>query len=443
MGFVLIVDDNDDLRFSLSSVVRKEGYSIETAATGRQALEIIHSSVIDLVFLDIGLPDTDGISLIPEIKVISPDIGIVMLTGINDAKTAVESLKAGALDYIVKPFDIIEFRSVLHRLMQSRLMEKQALLKNKQSSSESLICACEPMRLVKAAIMTAAEVESPVLITGETGTGKEVVAQAIHRSRSIQSGVFVKVDCGTLSANLIESELFGYDQGAFTDARNDKKGLVEVASGGTLFLDEIGNLPIALQPKLLRLIEESTFRRVGGLKDIKVHLRIIAATNSNLEKEIQRGRFREDLFYRLNVIPVAMPPLRDRKDDILLLADYFLHRLNEEMKKNIKGFTDSAHDALRAHNWPGNIRELRNLLEREVIFSQSEWLTLSGLIRQLKDRNNRVNSPLRTLSEMEQQHIRQVLNRCGNNKSEAARILGISRTTLRNKLSRDSGKNSG
>ncbi len=443
MGTVLIVDDNDDLRFSLSSVVRRERYGVEAAATGREALEIVHSSVIDLVFLDIGLPDTDGISLIPEIKAVFPDIGVVMLTGINDAKTAVESLKAGALDYIVKPFDLIEFRTVLHRLMQSRLMEKQALLKNQHSSSESLICACEPMRLVKAAIMAAAEVDSPVLITGETGTGKEIVAQAIHRGRSLQSGVFVKVDCGTLSANLIESELFGYDQGAFTDARSNKKGLVEVASGGTLFLDEIGNLPIALQPKLLRLIEESTFRRVGGLKEIKVHLRIIAATNSDLEEEIRRGRFREDLFYRLNVIPVAMPALRDRKDDILLLADYFLHRLNSEMKKNIRGFTNGAHDALRAYNWPGNIRELRNLLEREVIFSQSDWLSLAGLTRQVKESADRTSVPPLTLAEAEQQHIRRVLNRCGNNKSEAARVLGISRTTLRNKLSRTPNKKSG
>ena len=443
MGSVLIVDDNDDLRFSLSSVVRRERYGVETAANGREAVEIVYSSVIDLVFLDIGLPDTDGISLIPEIKAISPDIGVVMLTGINDAKTAMESLKAGALDYIVKPFDIIEFRSVLHRLMQSRLMEKQALLENQHTSSESLICSCEPMRMVKAAIMAAAEVDAPVLITGETGTGKEVVAQAIHRSRSLQSGIFVKVDCGTLSANLIESELFGYDQGAFTDARSNKKGLVEVASGGTLFLDEIGNLPISLQPKLLRLIEESTFRRVGGLKDIKVHLRIIAATNSNLEEEIRRGRFREDLFYRLNVIAIAMPPLRDRKEDILLLADYFLHRLNREMKKNIRGFTNAAHDALRAYNWPGNIRELRNLLEREVIFSQSDWLALSGLTRQVKACADRGSAPPLTLAEAQQQHIHQVLSRCGSNKSEAARILGISRTTLRNKLSRNSNNKSG
>jgi len=443
MGSVLIVDDNEDLRFSLSNVVRREKFSVETAATGQKALETVHSSVIDLVFLDIGLPDTDGISLISAIREISPDIGVVMLTGINDAKTAVDSLKAGALDYLLKPFDIIEFKAILHRLMQSRLMEKQALLESQDSNAESIICGCEPMRVVKAAIMAAAEVESPVLITGETGTGKEVVAQSIHRSRTMQNGVFVKVDCGTLSANLIESELFGYDKGAFTDARNDKKGLVEVASGGTLFLDEIGNLPIALQPKLLRLIEESTFRKVGGLKDIKVHVRIIAATNSNLEEEIQQGNFREDLFYRLNVIPISIPPLRERENDIHLLADYFLHRLNREMKKDIKGFTDSAHQALGAHTWPGNIRELRNLLEREVIFNQSGWLSLSSLAHQVKSTTDGTNAPLLTLKEMEQQHISQVLSKSANNKSEAARILGISRTTLRNKLSNDFSNGSG
>jgi transcriptional regulator with PAS, ATPase and Fis domain len=279
----------------------------------------------------------------------------------------------------------------------------------------------------------AAEVDSPVLITGETGTGKELVARAIHESRSKKNGVFVKVDCGTLSANLIESELFGHDKGAFTDALCDKKGLVEVADDGTLFLDEIGNLPISLQPKLLRLIEESIFRRVGGIKDIKVKIRIIAATNADIEREIDKGHFREDLYYRLNVIPVELPPLRDRGDDILLLAGQFLHSFNRDLKKDIKGIAPSAHEAMLAYDWPGNIRELRNLIEREVIFCKTGWLTATGL-RAASPAASLPDDQLVTLRENERRYIRKILNYTNNNKSKAARILEISRTTLREKL---------
>ena len=412
----------------------KESFNAEMAASGAEALEIINSQVIDLTFLDIGLPDGDGIELISRIKEIAPDIGIVMLTGINDAKTAVDSLKAGALDYIVKPFDIIEFKNVLHQLMQSLMMKKLALIQKKEDTPVAVIGSCDAMRQVKTSISTAAGVDSPVLITGETGTGKEVVARAIHTSQNRKNSIFVKVDCGTLSANLIESELFGYDKGAFTDARNDKKGLVQVASGGTLFLDEIGNLPLDLQPKLLRLIEESTFRKVGGLKDIKVKVRIIAATNSNLKTEIDAGSFREDLYYRLNVIPIILPPLRDREKDILLLADYFLHRLKLEMRKEVHGFTDAAQKALCIHDWPGNIRELRNMIEREIIFSKDAWLSLPHLCRQNNGKNQETDIELMSLKEMEHRYILKVLEQTGNNKSRAAKILDISRTTLRGKL---------
>lgn len=436
MGSILIVDDNDDLRFSLAQVVKNEGFSFESAATGAAAIEVLYSSVIDIVFLDINLPDRDGIDLIADLKEISHDISIVMLTGINEAKTAVEALKAGALDYIVKPFDIIQFKSVMHRLIQSRLIEKMVLLEEQELAGHRLVCACEQMRKVKTAVARAAQVSSTVMISGETGTGKEVVARAIHSSKHQQRGVFVKIDCGTLSANLIESELFGYDQGAFTDARKDKRGLVEVANGGTLFLDEIGNLPASLQPKLLRLIEESIFRKVGGLQDIKVSVRIIAATNSDLEQGVADNTFREDLYYRLNVIPIALPPLRDRENDILLLADFFLHLLNKEMKKNIKGFTDQATQNMLRYQWPGNIRELRNLIEREVIFSQTDWLALSELVEKDAAARASATAHLKSLKEIEQEHLSRVMQGTGNNKSQAARILGISRNTLRAKLAR-------
>lgn len=434
MSAVLIVDDQEDLRFSLSQIVKKQGYSATTAANGRDALDILRSSIIDLVFLDIGLPDGSGIDLIHSIKGIGDDIDIVMLTGINEAKTAVESLRAGAIDYIVKPFDIIEFKATLNRILQARLMGKKATLEYRDMSITSIIGTSPPMMRVKKAITKSAEVDSAVLITGETGTGKELTARAIHDSRPGQKGVFVKVDCGTLSANLIESELFGHEKGAFTDAGRDKKGLVEVASGGTLFLDEISNLPIALQPKLLRLIEESTFRRVGGLKDIRVKIRIIAATNVDIADQIDRGAFREDLYYRLNVIPIPLPPLRDRGDDILLLADFFLHDLQKELKKHFHGFTPDACTKLLHHDWQGNIRELRNLIEREVIFTESGWITLTTLPANTETSTAITSNTLLSLKEMEQHYIKKVLNCVNNNKSKAARILGISRTTLRDKL---------
>jgi DNA-binding NtrC family response regulator len=433
MGAVLIVDDQEDLRFSLAKIVEKQGYRVTTAANGRDALDQLHSAIVDLVFLDIGLPDVSGIQLIGTIKEISDDIDIVMLTGINEAKTAVQALRAGAIDYIVKPFDIIEFKAILKRILQARLMRKKAALLRQEFGVATIIGNSPPMVRVKEAIRMAAEVDAAVLITGETGTGKELVARAIHDSRPGQNGVFVKVDCGTLSSNLMESELFGYDKGAFTDARKDKKGLVEIADGGTLFLDEIGNLPIDLQPKLLRLIEESTFRRVGGLKDIQVKIHIIAATNADIEEQIDRGKFREDLYYRLNVLPIPLPPLRDRGEDVLLLADFFLHELQRDLKKDLQGFTPEACAKILCHGWQGNIRELRNLIEREVIFNQSGWLTMTALSSEGPAFAGK-KEPLLSLKEMEQLHIKKVLNAVNNNKSKAARILGISRTTLRDSL---------
>ena len=433
MSVVLIVDDQEDIRSSLAKIVVKQGYSALTAASGGEAMELISSSVIDLVFLDIGLPDGSGIDRIYAIKETAEDIDIVMLTGINEARTAVESLRAGAIDYIVKPFDLIEFKAILNRLLQSKVMAKRAILEYRDTGLSSIIGTSQSMLGVKQTIAGSAEVDSPVLITGETGTGKELAARAIHDSRPGQNGVFVKVDCGTLSAQLIESELFGHEKGAFTDAANSKKGLVEIANGGTLFLDEIGNLPLALQPKLLRLIEESTFRRVGGIKDIRVNIRVIAATNVDIDAQIAQGAFRQDLYYRLNVIPLCLPPLRDRGRDILLLADFFLHQLQNDLKKHFAGFTPQAGARLLHHPWRGNIRELRNVLEREVIFSKDGWLALSSLSAK-GPTPPPTDTPLISLKQMEQQYIKKVLQGVDNNKSQAARILGISRTTLRDKL---------
>ncbi len=435
MGKVLIVEDNEDLRFSICDLVKRAGYQALAAENGAEGLHLLESQVIDLVFLDIGLPDANGIELIRVIHDIAPDVDIVMLTGNDDARSAVASLKSGAVDYILKPFDLVEFRHVLNRLMAGRLSARQETLASREKSeSLNLMGNSRGMIQLKDDIQTAAKVKVPVLITGETGTGKEMVARAIHRLAGAEGGVFAKVDCGTLSANIIEAELFGNEKGAFTDAHETRKGLVEIADGGVLFLDEIGNLPLELQPKLLRVVEESTFRRVGGVKDIQVNVRIVAATNADISEEVRQGRFREDLFYRLNVISLSLPPLRERGGDVILLADHFLHHFAREMKKNIKGFSPQADQLLRDHDWPGNIRELKNIIERTVIYCQREWATPIGIDGVRNEGRNVSDDKLVTLRKMESQYIRKVLLQTGNNKSEAARILDISRTTLREKL---------
>ncbi|MBU0482137.1 MAG: sigma-54 dependent transcriptional regulator [Proteobacteria bacterium] len=434
MAKVLIIEDSEDIRLVLSDLVRKEGYTPFAAGSGEEGLQILGSQVIDLVFLDIGLPDANGIELLTPIHETAPDVDVVMLTGMNDARSAVNSLKGGAVDYIIKPFELLEFRHILTRLIAGRLSFKQAALHARETNKTDNMLGNSPgMVRLRAEIETAARVKAPVLITGETGTGKELVARAIYRQSQSGEGVFVKIDCGTLSPAIMESELFGHEKGAFTDARESRKGLVEMADGGTLFLDEIGNLPLDLQPKLLRLIEESTFRKVGGAKDIQVNVRIIAATNVSIAEEIRTGRFRDDLYYRLNVLNIQIPPLRDRGDDVLLLAAIFLDTFSREMKKKIRGFTPDAEKEIRDHDWPGNVRELKNHIERGVIYCNGDRLHSTGLKKKMPTSQDEERL---TLQEMETLHIRKVLQATGNNKSQAARILDISRTTLREKLNR-------
>ncbi|MBU0673422.1 MAG: sigma-54 dependent transcriptional regulator [Proteobacteria bacterium] len=436
MAKVLIIEDSDDMRLVLAGVVKKEGYGAITAATGAEGIQILSGQVIDLVFLDIGLPDVNGIELISTIHSIAPDVEVVMLTAMNDARTALNSLKSGAVDYILKPFDLDEFRHILNRLISSRMSARQISLASREHHGANLIGNSPGMVKLKEDIHTAASVRSSVLITGETGTGKELVARAIHQSVSEKSSIFVKVDCGTLSPTIIESELFGHEKGAFTDARGSKKGLVEMADGGILFLDEIGNLPLTLQPKLLRLIEESTFRRVGGVKDIQVNVRVVAATNADVAAEVRDGRFRDDLYYRLNVIHLKIPPLRNRGRDVLLLADHYLHLFAKEIKKEIKGFTPEAEEAFQEYDWPGNVRELKNFIERGVIYCHGDRISSVGLQMPLKQNPMAPETAMISMAEMEKRHISQVLAASGQNKSLTARILKISRTTLREKMAK-------
>ena len=437
MSRVLIIEDSDDLRFSLTGIVRREGYQVLEASTGAEAIDILGNQIVALVYLDIGLPDIDGIDLIRDIRDIAPDAEIVMLTGRNDADSAVRSLKAGAVDYMLKPFELIEFRHSLNRIMKGRRVAQLSSLDGREIGIADIIGESRPVKELRQTILTAGSATAPVLIVGETGTGKELVARAIHAHTANRKGVFVKVDCGTLAAQVIESELFGHEKGAFTDAQALKRGLVEIADGGTLFLDEITNLPISLQPVLLRMIEESVFRRVGGLKDISVDVRIIAASNLDILEQVRAGNFREDLYYRLNVIPVETPPLRKRGRDVLLLADHFIRKYSTELRKDIKGLSPDTELSFMKNQWPGNVRELKNLIERGVLFSNNQWLSLSG--RRATDDHHAdeaaEDGELLTLAEMERKYINRVLEAMGQNKTRAAKILGISRTTLRDKIS--------
>ena len=429
MGKVLIVEDSPDLRMVLRDVVTKEGHTVFAAGTGAEALALARSQVLDLVFLDIGLPDINGIELISSIQQLIPDVDVVMLTALNDARSAVESLKSGAGDYILKPFDLLEFRKLLNRLwpagfrpgsyrIDSREKDRFGGLLGQQSGHGQFAPADRHGR----------HGQVPGVDYGETGTGKELVARALQRRSG--NGVFVKVDCGTLSASIIEAELFGYEKGAFTDARETRKGLVEVADGGILFLDEIGNLPLALQPKVLRLIEESVFRRVGGVQ------RYPGECPDRRRHQYQR---------RGGSPPGAVPggsllsaechdpgaPRRcaERQDDILLLADHYLRFFAAEMNKPIRGFTPEAEEILRSYDFPGNVRELKNLVERAVIYcrvgtAKSGWSRITPAARWNSSRSSRPAKNCCPLGRWKSAISRQVLDATGQNKSRAAKISG-------------------
>jgi DNA-binding NtrC family response regulator len=431
----LLVEDDENLIFVISELLKDLSIEVQFAKTLAQARELLDTEDFDLIILDLGLPDGDGLELLKDIKVLSPGADILIMTGRNEAHPAVVSLKMGVFDYIVKPFELNDFRQCIKRFLMKSLA-KQRCSAEARAQAEMPVGESRQMRMIREEIQRIADYPMPVLITGETGTGKELVARAIHQCSSIFRGPFVKVDCGVLSPTIIESELFGYEKGAFTDAKSSKIGLVELARGGVLFFDEITNLPYELQAKLLQLIEERRFRRVGGVKELEVSLRIIAATNEDLPELVRDGRFREDLYWRLNVVNIALPPLRHRPEDILPLAYYFLEKYSRATKKTIKGFTDKAEQILLEHQWPGNVRELRNAIERAVIYCKGQWIGPEDLGLGNRSPLQRCPEQIRIvpLSEIERDYIRKVLETVGWNKSKAARMLGISRTTLREKI---------
>jgi len=380
---ILVVDDEQLIRWSLADRLKTEGYNVVEAATAAEALAKSGDGV-DLVLLDYRLPDGDGLSVLKKIKERTPDTLVILLTAYSNIDTAVEAMKQGAYHYANKPFNLDEIALLVEKALETtRLRREVRTLRASQAQPYSFdrIIGESPALLVVKALLrkVASSPASTVLLTGESGTGKDLAAKVIHYNSSRASKPFMNITCSALPESLLESELFGHERGAFTGADRQKRGLFEMAEGGTVFLDEIGEMVPALQAKLLRFLEERTFKRVGGVSDVRVDVRVISATNRNLQEEVRQGKFREDLFYRLNVLPIALPPLRDRADDIARLVTFYIDAYNIEFKKRIRGVTPEAMQQLQRYPWPGNVRELRNAVERAMLLAEGDTLTANDL----------------------------------------------------------------
>ncbi len=446
---VLIVDDDVVMQETLSDVLRKRGYETFSIGSGAGALSTIKKNVIDLILLDMRLPDIDGLEVLKKIKEFDTEILVIMMTAFSDVQTAVSAMKSGAYDYINKPFELEELKLLIEKGLETKSLINEVRRlhrEQKEKYQNSQIYGVSPqIHYVKELIgMISKTHKTSVLIQGESGTGKELAANAIHYSSQRSDKPLMKINCSAIPDSLLESELFGYEKGAFTDAKNTKKGLFELADGGTVFLDEIGDMNPFLQSKILRVLENQTFMRVGGEREIKVDIRIIAATNKDLEAMVKEGFFRKDLYYRLKVMVVEMPPLRERFEDILLLSNLFIEENNKEYSKNIKGFSEEAKKLMVQYPWPGNVRELRNVIERAMILTDHELISPKHLPFELKQaekatQGNReqaetdITSDM-SLDNMEKMHLSKVLKKLEWNKSKASKFLGISRATLRAKI---------
>jgi len=444
---ILIVEDERLIRWSLRQRLEREGYRVEEAETGRAGVRKMREVGADLVLLDYRLPDRTGLEVLREIRKIDPDAVVIMITAYGTVETAVEAMKAGAFDYLSKPCNMDELVLLVGKGLERTALKRQvAQLRSQlaeQYGFDRIIGQSPQMQeLFKTIKEVASSPSSTIFLRGESGTGKDLVARTIHYNSDRADKPFVNITCTALAETLLESELFGHEKGAFTDARTMKKGLLELADGGTVFLDEVGDMPPALQAKLLRFLEEKTFRRVGGTQDIHVDVRIIAATNRDIEQAIRDKQFREDLFYRLNIITIWLPPLRQRTGDIDVLANYFVEMFNREFKKNVKGLTDEARKLLNSHTWPGNVRELRNAIERAVLLTHNEYLTPEDfpLLRQQMQVN--AGSPLQIrlppsgvdIQEVEKQLVEQALKLANGNQTRAAKLLNLSRDQLRYRM---------
>ena len=449
-GKILVVDDDADMRGLLSDVLESDGYRVGTAESGEKALQALAEEQYDLVLTDLRMKGMLGTALLSEIKHRYPDTGVILMTAFGTVETAIEAMKGGAMDYLIKPVktdDVLRTAGRAAREVQLR-REVTHLRREvyKEYSFHQILGKSRPMQEVFELIRRVADSPSNLLITGESGTGKELVAKAIHYNSDRRDRPFVAVNSAAIPEQLLESELFGHMRGAFTDAKADRPGLFEEAQKGTLFLDEISELPLMLQAKLLRAIQEREIRRVGSTKSIPVDVRIIAATNLNLADEVKAKHFREDLYYRLNVIEIRLPPLRDRRDDIPLLVETFLHKCAKANRKPLQGISESSLALLIDYSWPGNVRELENIIERAVTLARGEKIMPEDLPATVQgsrgDRRVLDDAAERTLplQEVEWEYIKKILEKTGGNKYQAAQALGIDRKTLYRKLAEMEGR---
>ncbi len=445
---ILVVDDERSMRELLAIVLRREGYEVVLAENGRQAIDCLERESVDVLISDIKMPDMSGVDVLRAAKKVDPDILGIMITAFASTETAVEAMRLGACDYLSKPFDIDLLKMKVREKIENRqLRQENVLLKRTLGLSHrfsNIIGRSETMLELFKMIETVARTSSTILLTGESGTGKGLVAQAVHFHSLRRDKPMVSLNCGAMPETLLESELFGHMRGAFTGADSNKKGLLEVAEKGTIFLDEIGEMSPVMQVKLLRVLQERRFRRVGGLEELHADIRVIAATNQDLTKAVAEGRFREDLFYRINVIPIVLPPLRERREDIPLLAEHFLAKYAEQMQKPVTGVSRSAMDLLMRHDWPGNIRELENVLERAVALEATPTVLSESLPAAIRGAGgSRAAAPQGTdlpqagfdleahVKEIERGYIAQALQRAGGVQVRAAELLGMSFRSFR------------
>ena len=437
MNRILLIDDEEKLRSLLARIIGLEGFSVVEAGNLKMAQKIIEKEEPDVVLCDVKLPDGNGVDFIAAIKPKYPLIEIILLTAYGNIYDGVQAMKNGAFDYITKGDDNDKVIPLLHKAIEKVTLQKRLLSLQKQTgnyySFDSITGTSKAIVIAKELAKKVAPTDATVLLTGETGTGKEVFAQAVHNGGKRADKMFLAINCNAFSKELLESEIFGHKAGAFTGAIKDKKGLIEEAHEGTLFLDEIGEMPTDLQSKLLRVLETSEFIKVGDTKPTKVNVRFIAATNRNLKKEVEKGMFREDLFYRLNVFTIELPPLRERKNDVLLLADIFLKLFSEKVNKKIRGLSEEAKIVLQNYQWKGNIRELKNMMERAVILDDNDTIDVDDLPFELRFVSADNLSPY-DLSLVEKHHIQKVLQHTNGNKTETARLLNIGLTTLYRKM---------
>jgi DNA-binding NtrC family response regulator len=434
---VLVVDDDADVGGLLREALSRWGYDVTLAANGREAVRLISHQIFDAALVDIWMPEMDGLQVLDEIKRHDPALEVVMMTGDPMVETAVQALKSGAYDYLIKPLNLDEMQVLMQQVLEKRFLSREVhSLRSRLADHlavKDLVGSSPGMTRVKEVIATIADSDSPVLIEGESGTGKELVAAAIHRQSQRSKGPFVPVNCSAIPADLMESEFFGHVRGAFSGAVADALGLFRSAHGGTLFLDEIAELSPALQAKLLRVLQEKEIRPVGSTKTHAVSVRMIAATNKILENVVQGGSFRQDLFYRLNVVRIVVPPLRERKDDIPALVTYFIRRFNERFRRDVKGIAPDAIAALTAYDFPGNVRELENLLERAYALGARDEIERASF-PELAARSDApvvmVDEPIPTIDQAERDLIARALARFKNDKDQAARALGLTVRTL-------------